>query len=143
MKKKKNPRNGMRCPYCGRPVQIRPASYVYGKDNLDPESYLYVCNGYPVCDAYVGVHKSSLQPRGTLADSELRHKRIEAHRALDEIWKSGYMSRDGAYDWLRNKLCLRKREMHIGLFSYYYCEETIKECKNFMEIKQKGGGKCA
>lgn len=146
-RKKKTGQSILRCPYCGRIARIHPASYVYGRDTLDTESYLYVCDGYPdTCDAYVGAHKDSLLPKGTLADGRLRHKRILAHRALDALWKQEYMSRHSAYIWLQTRLCLREKDMHIGKFSDYYCDQTIRECKEFIKLHQegqKGGGKCA
>lgn len=144
-KKKKNPQTDMRCPYCRRPVQIRHASFVYGDNNLNKDSYLYVCNGFPTdCDAYVGAHKGSLKPMGTLADGSLRHKRIEAHRALDQIWQEGHMTRHGVYDWLAFKLGLREKDMHIGMFSDYYCNKVIQECNNFInERHMREDGKCA
>ena len=115
------------CPYCRRTAVLRSASYVYGKDTLNPNSYLYVCSGYPECDAYVGVHEKSMRPKGTLANSDLRNKRIQAHRALDALW---------------NRLNLRERDMHIGMFSEYLCGETIRECTEFVKLHQrlrKGG----
>lgn len=45
-KKKKQMRETLYCPYCKRPGVLRPAAYVYGDNNLDPEKYLYVCSGY-------------------------------------------------------------------------------------------------
>ena len=56
-----------------RPGVLRPAAYVYGDNNLDPEKYLYVCSGYPSCDSYIGAHKKSMRPMGTMADSDLRN----------------------------------------------------------------------
>ncbi|MFR8172713.1 MAG: zinc-finger-containing protein [Marvinbryantia sp.] len=138
-KRKKERQKPVICPYCGRTAVLRPAAYVYGKDNLDPEGYLYVCSGYPACDAYVGVHKKSMRPKGTLADGELRNKRIKAHHALDALWKEGYMTRHGAYIWLQYRLNLRERDMHIGMFSTYLCGETIRECTEFMEKQQECG----
>lgn len=41
---------------------LRPAAYVYGDNNLDPEKYLYVCSGYPSCDSYIGAHKKVCVP---------------------------------------------------------------------------------
>lgn len=41
-RKKKTGKSILRCPYCGRNARIHPASYVYGRDTLDTESYLYV-----------------------------------------------------------------------------------------------------
>ena len=142
-KKKKNRQKPVICPYCGRTAILRPTAYVYGNDNLDPEGYLYVCSGYPeYCDAYVGAHKKNMRPKGTLADGALRNKRIMAHRALDAIWKQGYMTRHGAYIWLQYRLNIRERDMHIGMFSEYLCGETIRECTEFMEMHrelEKGG----
>lgn len=65
---------------------LRDASYVYKENALD--KYLYICSGYPECDAYVGVHAGSLRPKGSLANGDLRHKRIETHRLFDAIWKT-------------------------------------------------------
>lgn len=146
-RKKKTGQIILRCPYCGRNARIHPASYVYGRDTLDTESFLYVCDGYPdTCDAYVGAHKDSHLPKGTLANGRLRHQRILAHRALDALWKKGYMSRHGAYIWLQIKLCLREQDMHIAKFSDYYCDQTIRECNEFIKWhreSRKGGKKCA
>ncbi|GFI49206.1 MAG: DUF3268 family zinc-finger domain-containing protein [Lachnospiraceae bacterium] len=145
-RKKKLIQTTLHCPYCGRTARLRPASYVYGDDTLDADSFLYVCDGYPdSCDAYVGAHKKSLLPKGTLADSELRHKRILAHRALDALWKQGYMTRHSTYIWLQTRLCLREKDMHIGMFSDYYCDQTIRECEEFVKWHKESrkGGKCA
>ena len=131
-KKKKQMRETLYCPYCKRPGVLRPAAYVYGDNNLDPEKYLYVCSGYPSCDSYIGAHKKSMRPMGTMADSNLRNKRIEAHRALDAIWKNGYMTKHSTYIWLQNRLNLREKDTHIGKFSYYLCEQTIRECTDYI-----------
>ncbi|MCD7764851.1 MAG: DUF3268 family zinc-finger domain-containing protein [Lachnospiraceae bacterium] len=129
------------CPYCGRKAVLRPASYVYKENCLNESGHLYVCTGYPACDSYVGAHDHNLQPKGTLANSDLRHARIEAHRALDAIWKEGYMTRKEAYIWIGNKMNLGRKEMHIGQFSYYRCQEVINCCSELMEnrkaIKQR------
>ena len=119
-RKKKNRQETIYCPYCRRKAVLRPTAYVYGNDNLNPEGFLYVCSGYPQCDAYVGAHKESLRPKGTLANGALRHKRILAHRALDAIWKEGYMTRHSAYIWLQNRLNLRKRICTSECFRIIY-----------------------
>ena len=121
------------CPYCGRVSVLRPAEYVYGENTIVVGSLLYVCSGYPACGAYVGVHEGTKKPKGTLADSELRNKRIRAHRVIDRIVTAGCMSRDGVYVWLSGRLNLPYEETHIGYFSDYLCEETIRECEKVME----------
>ena len=56
-KKRQKPENiRVRCPYCGRMARLHPASYVYGSDNLDSESYLYVCDGYLITAMHMWVH---------------------------------------------------------------------------------------
>ncbi len=129
------------CPYCGRKAVLRNASYVYGERCIRPDKHLYVCSGYPKhCDAYVGVHEHNLMPLGTMADGELRHLRIEAHYALNTVWKRGYMTKKGVYAWLANKMNLREKDMHIGHFSYYCCEESIRICRELIAERDKKGG---
>lgn len=136
-KKKKQPVE-VRCPYCGRTALFRPASYVYGEKCIEPESFVYVCSGYPdQCDAYVRAHAHNLRPEGFMADSELRHLRILAHRALDAVWKSGWMTKNETYAWLANKMGLREKDMHIGKFSHYYCQEVIRICEALVEERSK------
>ena len=141
MKRKKHGSADIWCPYCGRKAVLRSATYVYGERCISPEKHLYVCSGYlKHCDAYVGVHEHNLMPLGTMADGELRHLRIEAHYALDAVWKRGYMTRKGAYVWLANKMNLREKDMHIGLFSYYCCQESIRICRELLVEREKKGG---
>lgn len=99
---------------------FRNASYVYKENALD--KYLYVCSGYPECDAYVGVHAKSLRPKGSLANGDLRHKRIETHRLFDAIWKNGIFSRKEAYRWMQDTFSLNSSQAHIGQFSDYRCD---------------------
>lgn len=51
--KKKQQNEKLYCPYCGGLAVLRPAEYVYGERNLNPDNYLYVCSGYPSCDSYI------------------------------------------------------------------------------------------
>lgn len=125
------------CPYCGSPAILREGNYVYGEDSIAEK--LYVCQRYPDCDAYVGVFKDNRTPKGTLANSELRNKRIRAHRAFDEIWKSGIMSRGQAYQWMQHKFGLSKDQAHIGYFSDYLCLQLIEACNEVLENTKERG----
>lgn len=120
------------CPYCGRQSVLRSAEFVYGDNTISVGSLLYVCSGYPVCKAYVGVHEGTKRPKGTLADSELRNKRIRAHHAIDRIVKEGCMSKDGVYSWLSSRFNIPYEETHIGYFSDYLCEQVILECEQVL-----------
>lgn len=123
MKKKQ-----IHCPYCGAKAALRPASVVYGAATKVTDSYLYVCDRYPKCDSYVGAHKRTKQPMGTLANGDLRNKRIQAHKAFDWMWKSGLMTKWQAYKWMQGKLALNDEQAHIAKFSEYMCDRLIAEC---------------
>ena len=71
-------------------------------------------------------------PKGTLANSELRNKRIKAHKVFDAIWKNKIMNRASAYRWLRDKFGLTLNQAHIGNFSDYMCNCLIIECNKVL-----------
>lgn len=85
----------------------------------------------------VMVNKVEASSVDQMADSDLRNKRIEAHRALDAIWKNGYMTKHSTYIWLQNRLNLREKDTHIGKFSYYLCEQTIRECTDYIKSREE------
>lgn len=95
--------------------------------------YLYVCDRYPKCDAYVGAHQKSKLPMGTLADGNLRNKRIQAHKVFDKMWKCGAMTKWQAYKWLQGKFSLNSDQAHIAKFGEYMCDQLILECNNAYE----------
>ena len=118
----------LKCPYCGAQAVLRPANAVYGNAAKSEGGYLYVCKRWPQCDAYVSAHTKSRLPMGTLANGDLRHKRILAHRALDEFRARCHMEKWEAYVWLQAKLCLNPQQTHIGSFSEYMCDRVIELC---------------
>ncbi len=118
------------CPYCSAPAVCRPASTVYGADMIDRKSYLYICSNWPSCDAYVSAHKADRRPMGTLANGNLRHKRILAHHALEKLQKERHMDKWASYVWLQTKLGLDAHHAHIGMFSEQLCDQVISLCHN-------------
>jgi ssDNA-binding Zn-finger/Zn-ribbon topoisomerase 1 len=125
----------IKCPYCGAHAVLRPASVVHGEKARD--EYLYICSRYPKCDAYVTAHKQSRQPMGALADGSLRRKRIQAHRAFDQLWRGGIMQKWQAYKWMQAKFGLNCEQAHIANFSEYRCDELIAMCELAMENIRK------
>ncbi|WP_313529249.1 zinc-finger-containing protein [Anaerotignum sp.] len=117
----------IRCPYCGAHAVLRPSTAVY-QDKARPGRYVYVCARYPLCDSYVGAHKGTLLPMGTLANGDLRNKRIQAHRAFNRLWESGAMKKWQAYQWMQAKFGLCSKQAHIAMFSTYMCDKLISEC---------------
>ncbi|MBO5020697.1 MAG: hypothetical protein J6D52_08545 [Clostridia bacterium] len=61
------------CRYCGGKVILTDSSQIYGKDY----GKIFLCT---TCNAFVGVHKKTEKPLGTLANSILRSKRKETHQ---------------------------------------------------------------
>jgi len=128
-------RKPIKCPYCGAHAAYRPAAVVYGKSTSAQfaDTHLYVCSRWPSCDAYVSAHKKSKRPMGTLANRELRHKRIQAHRSLDAMGKKYKMEKQDLYIWLQAKLAFTEEQTHIAMFSEYRCEQVIALCRQTME----------
>ena len=94
---------------------------------------VYVCSHYPSCNSYVGVHPGTKIPKGTLANRELRQKRIQAHRIFDQIWQQGILSKPEAYRWVADKFCLTDKQAHIGQFSNYMCDQLIRESADVLK----------
>ena len=126
MKKQKR----IKCPYCGAHAVLQKGTYVYG--DKSKEEYLYVCTNYPACDSYVGVHAGTKKPKGTLANAELRNKRIKTHRIFDQIWKSNLMTKKEAYRWMTYAMGLSFEMGHIAKFSEYRCDELMKISKDVL-----------
>lgn len=124
-------RVNIKCPYCGSRALLRPAFVVYGKRAEDPSAPYYVCARYPACDSYVAAHRRTRLPMGTLANADLRQRRIRAHAALNRLWEDGLMSKRQAYLWLQAKLDLPEQETHIGRFSEFRCEQVIQLSNSF------------
>lgn len=112
------------CPYCGSSVTLRDASHVHG---VRGNGLLYVCDRFPRCDAYVGVHEGSSRPLGTLADRELRIWRRLAHESLDPLWRSGRMARREAYRLLQEILAVPAEHAHIAMLNLAQCRVLIRE----------------
>ena len=117
------------CRYCGGVIKLIPAKMVYGESTrrLGMEGeYLYQCQN---CNARVGCHKGTTRPLGNVANEVLRLKRMEAHRVFDALWKSGRMTRTGAYRWLAGELHLRPDRAHIGGVEMDQCQKVIELCE--------------
>lgn len=114
-----------RCPYCGSNTKLVDSKLIYGKSY----GMAYVCENYPTCDAYVGTHKGTIWPRGTLANKELRNYRKKAHMLFDSLWRSEGISRTKAYKWLAEKLDISFEKTHIGYFDLEMCLKVIDICK--------------
>ena len=128
--KRKKKATAPRCPYCGSVAILRSAEGIYRSHSAG--KMLYVCKKYPICDSYVRVHPGTKIPMGTMANGELRRLRHEAHKYFNQLYDSGYMTKDDAYRWLAAILSAPQNQAHIGLLGEYYCRVVIEESKKLL-----------
>lgn len=110
------------CPYCGAATAIRDSACIYGRSY----GLALVCSNYPRCDSFVGCHRSTGLPKGTLANAELREARKQAHAAFDPLWREQHWNRREAYAWLSRTLSIQPKDCHIGMFNVEQCRAVVR-----------------
>jgi hypothetical protein len=121
---------------------------VYGKSY----GMIYLCDKFPFCDSFVGVHKGTTAPLGTMADSQLRELRKQAHALFDGLWKKPkvktkmnhekYMelvkkARTRAYSFLAGRLGISVDQCHIAMMNEDMCKQVIalfEDCQLVEEL---------
>jgi hypothetical protein len=92
----------------------------------------YLCKP---CDAYVGCHKGTNVPLGTLANAELREWRKKAHNLFDKIWRDylpenmRHIYRSRCYSWLSKKMNVPYEQCHIAMFDVDQCKKVVMLCE--------------
>ncbi|MFZ1007182.1 MAG: zinc-finger-containing protein [Candidatus Sulfotelmatobacter sp.] len=119
-------RPGPICPYCGSRAILCDAMAVYGPA-YEGRFNLWVCQNYPQCDSYVGVHANSpyAAPMGSLANPALRKLRKQAGEAFAELWRSGRMTRSQASRKLEKIMGHRKYHSHIAGYNEDQCLRAL------------------
>lgn len=99
------------CNVCCSPnIKFTTNDEIYGK--LHGEwPHIWFCGD---CRASVGCHKGTRTPLGRMANKRTRQLRVKAHEHFDQLWRSGYLSRDKAYDWLAGQLKIDPQDCHIS-----------------------------
>ena len=111
------------CPGCGETARLTTRNEI---GQYPADGKIYLCPNYPRCDYYVGCHRGTDKPLGTMADADLRRMRKKAHDALDWTWRNRRMTRGEAYRKLSEHLDLSIKKTHIGMFDTEQCRETIR-----------------
>jgi len=124
----------IKCPYCGRYMQLRSADGIY-KDNKEGKK-LYVCSNYPECDTYVRLIDGTLEPMGTPANGHLRRLRDDTHKMFDQIWRTGLMSRQDAYSWMAMICGIPEQDAHIGNFREVMCNKVMESSSQLLSAKR-------
>jgi hypothetical protein len=110
------------CPYCGGHPKLADSQEIYGK-SYGP---MWICRP---CGAYVGCHKGTNKPLGTLANAETRELRKRVHAMFDPLWKSRRIHRTNAYGALAEEMRIERRHCHIGMFTSEQCRAAIEAIK--------------
>lgn len=129
-------RQALVCPYCGSGTHLIDSQIVYRGRGF---GWLWACNRYPECDAFVGCHPNSEKPLGRLADKKLRAAKMAAHAAFDPLWKwksrrdrvGTQEARRKAYAWLSGQLGVANELCHIGMFDVDTCAKVTELCKKY------------
>lgn len=112
------------CPCCGSSASIRDSAVIYGKSY----GQALICDRFPACDTFVGCHRASGKPKGTMAERALREARKRAHASFDPLWRDGKLSRHEAYAWLSSEMGVEPNQCHIGLFDVEQCQRVVDLC---------------
>ena len=119
------------CAPCNQPAELVDSAKIYG-----PGTYYGKFWHCEHCKAYVGVHKDTDQPLGTLANKDLRSWRQKAHEYFDPKWKkkaqiakiSISKAKNLGYEWLAKQLDYTRAECHIAMFNVAECKQVIQIC---------------
>jgi hypothetical protein len=109
------------CNYCDQAAELHNGLAVYPDRKDLSDRQFWVCWS---CNAWVGCHRDTDSPIGSLADEELRSARIAAHAAFDPIWKEERLPRPEAYAWLAQELGIPRQHCHIGLLELDDCRRV-------------------
>lgn len=117
------------CQYCKRDAELVSSKVVYRGNDYGK---IWLCSP---CGAWVGVHRGTDAPLGSLANAELREWRKKAHAAFDPAWRNATergqrkgSARRRAYLWLATQLGIPVDDCHIGQFDIDACKQVIGVC---------------
>lgn len=110
------------CRYCAGEVKVAHHDEVYGTA-YGSWPWLYRCSD---CDARVGMHPFTNIPLGTLADTELRARRIEVKRLFQMICETRRKrwDRTRGYQEMSQALGIPAKDTHFGLFEHKQLDEV-------------------
>lgn len=69
--------------------------------------------------------------RGVSPEETFGNFESRPHRLFDDMWKSGDMNREDAYEWLSERLGIPRYLTHVGMFDEAQCRRTIELCKTY------------
>ena len=123
------------CPCCGQHARKTIRKEIARGPKEQYGEIAYVCKNFPECDTYVGCHKGTQKPLGSLADRDLRDRRRRAHKAFDWAWESGRLTRHESYELMSEILKIEFKDAHIGRLDLDQCQKVIDDFNSFRPWK--------
>lgn len=111
----------MKCQYCDREAELVTGEKTYPHLTSLHHIPFWFCQP---CEAWVGCHPGTKTPLGSVANAELRLKRMQAHSAFDSTW-TNRKERSKQYAWLADVMGLSEDKCHIGSFSEEQCQQVL------------------
>lgn len=106
----------MKCSYCGKAAHLVQTKW----------GWRWCCYK---CDARVGCHRGTKKALGTLADKNLRYKRMLVHLKIDPFWQVERYTRTAVYESMSRFLGIDRKACHVGLFDEATCDKIIEAFK--------------
>lgn len=117
------------CDYCKNPAILVTGQVIYPhRPDLFKKKFwnCVPCKAYVGCHPVSNHHKTDDVPLGRLANVELRKLKSLAHAAFDPKWKTGILRRKEAYGILADRLGIKRKDCHIGMFDEETCRRVIE-----------------
>lgn len=117
------------CDYCKNPAILVTGEVIYPhRSDLKNKKFwrCIPCKAYVGCHPISKHHKTDEVPLGRLANAELRKAKSLAHAAFDPKWRNGGFTRREAYGILADRLGIKKKDCHIGMFDVETCQRVVE-----------------
>ncbi len=121
--------NPVICSYCDNKAILVTGKVIYPhRPDLATKKFwnCIPCKAYVGCHPVSNHHKTDDVPLGRLANAELRKLKSQAHAAFDPKWRSGMMTRKEAYGILADRLGIKRKDCHIGMFEEETCLKVVE-----------------
>lgn len=124
------------CPYCQGDVDISHHRYIYNGRSFGKWPWVYACDDFEDCGAYVGMHPFTDIPLGTLADAKTRKARKECKASFNDYLAVTNKTRSEAYSTLAAEMEIDEHNCHFGWFTAEQCEKAHEACLRLMDAAE-------
>lgn len=111
-------------------------SEIYHGNEFGEWPFAYLCAEHH-CGAYVGIHKYTDLPLGTMADARTREARTKAKNFFLTLSNIRFnRNRNKSYPWLAEQMGIEQKYCHFGIFTLEQCNQVMEILKPQPEFKK-------